>query len=99
MKISVFGLGYVGCVSAAGFAARGHTVVGVDVNPLKVRLIEAGQTPVLEAGLAESVAASVAEGRSPRRRRFRSSGQSGVPARGNLARGLREPAEDCDRRN
>src|SRR6266516_116213 len=63
MKISVFGLGYVGCVSAAGFAARGHTVVGVDVNPLKVRLIEDGQTPVLEAGLAESVAASVAQGR------------------------------------
>jgi GDP-mannose 6-dehydrogenase len=63
MKISVFGLGYVGCVSAAGFAARGHTVVGVDVNPLKVRLIEAGQTPVLEAGLAESVAASVSDGR------------------------------------
>ncbi len=63
MKISVFGLGYVGCVSAAGFAARGHTVVGVDVNALKVRLIEAGQTPVLEAGLGESVAASVRNGR------------------------------------
>ena len=63
MKISVFGLGYVGCVSAAAFADRGHTVVGVDINPLKVRLIDAGQTPVLEAGLAESVAASVADGR------------------------------------
>jgi GDP-mannose 6-dehydrogenase len=63
MRISVFGLGYVGCVSAAAFAARGHTVVGVDISPLKVRLIEGGQSPVLEAGLPESVAASVADGR------------------------------------
>jgi GDP-mannose 6-dehydrogenase len=36
MNVSVFGLGYVGSVSAACFAADGHTVVGVDVNPDKV---------------------------------------------------------------
>ncbi len=63
MKIAVFGLGYVGCVTAAALADRGHDVVGVDVNPTKVRLIEAGQTPVLEPGLADLVAKTVAEGR------------------------------------
>jgi len=63
VKIAVFGLGYVGCVSAAGFAVRGHIVVGVDTNPLKVRLIQAGESPVLESGLGELIAETVASGR------------------------------------
>ena len=45
MKVSVFGLGYVGSVSAASFAADGHTVVGVDVNPTKVAEPERGSQP------------------------------------------------------
>src|SRR6266511_6016629 len=63
VRIAVFGLGYVGCVSAACFAARGHDVVGVEINPLKRELINRGQSPVLEPGLAELIADAVAEGR------------------------------------
>ena len=48
MKVSVFGLGYVGSVSAASFAADGHTVVGVDVNPTKVQSLNEGRSPIVE---------------------------------------------------
>ncbi len=63
MKVAVFGLGYVGCVSAAGFASRGHDVVGIDLNSAKVGLVQDGKTPVLEPGLADLVAKSVVDGR------------------------------------
>jgi GDP-mannose 6-dehydrogenase len=55
MNVSVFGLGYVGCVSAAALAAEGHRVVGVDVNPDKVRSIAEGRSPIVEPGLDELV--------------------------------------------
>lgn len=62
MKISVFGLGYVGCVSAACLAASGHEVVGVDVNPLKVDLITRGQAPVVEERIGELTSEVVRSG-------------------------------------
>jgi GDP-mannose 6-dehydrogenase len=51
MKVSVFGLGYVGSVSAACFAADGHDIVGVDVNPVKVTSVNQGRSPIVEPGL------------------------------------------------
>jgi GDP-mannose 6-dehydrogenase len=53
MRVSVFGLGYVGSVSAANFAADGHDVVGVDVHAAKVNAINAGRSPIVEPGLDE----------------------------------------------
>jgi GDP-mannose 6-dehydrogenase len=53
VRVSVFGLGYVGSVSAAAFAADGHEVVGVDVNADKVAAINAGRSPIVEPGLDE----------------------------------------------
>lgn len=63
MKISVFGMGYVGSVAAACLADQHHEVVGVDVNPTKVNLINSGQTPVIEPGLGDLLRESVREGR------------------------------------
>ncbi len=57
-KISVFGLGYVGAVTAACLASKGHRVLGVDVNSAKVAMLEAGRSPVLEPGLGELTRAS-----------------------------------------
>src|SRR3954447_1677882 len=62
MKVSVFGLGYVGSVSAASFAADGHTVVGVDVNPDKVASLNEGRSPIVEKGLDELIRNGAADG-------------------------------------
>ena len=63
MKISVFGLGYVGTVSAACFAARGHRVIGVDVNRAKVELISSGQAPIVEPQVGGLISQAVSDGR------------------------------------
>src|ERR687887_2687638 len=63
MRVSVFGLGYVGTVSAASFAADGHQVTGVDVNPDKVAAVNAGRSPIVEPGLDELLARTVSNGR------------------------------------
>jgi GDP-mannose 6-dehydrogenase len=63
MKVAVFGLGYVGSVTAACLAANGHDVWGVDVDIAKVGPITEGHSPVVEPGLDELVAAGVTAGR------------------------------------
>ncbi len=55
-SVSIFGLGYVGSVTAACLAHKGHQVIGVDVNPAKVEMFETGRSPVVETGLDELAA-------------------------------------------
>jgi GDP-mannose 6-dehydrogenase len=62
MKVAVFGLGYVGTVTAAGLASRGHEVVGVDVELAKVAAIREGRSPVVEPDLEPLIAACVKAG-------------------------------------
>ena len=63
MKISIFGLGYIGSVTGAAFAAEGHDVIGVDANADKVALVNAGKSPVVEPGLDEMLGKAVANGK------------------------------------
>ncbi len=63
MKVSIFGLGYVGCVSAASFADDGHDVVGVDVVPDKVAAVNEGRSPIVEPGLGDLLQRGVQDGR------------------------------------
>src|SRR5215469_15050195 len=63
MKIAVFGLGYVGVVSAACLVRDGHEVLGVDPNVVKVSFLRQGKSPIVEPGLDELIAAAVAAGR------------------------------------
>jgi GDP-mannose 6-dehydrogenase len=62
-SISIFGLGYVGAVSAGCFAERGHAVVGVDVSDQKVATLAAGKSPILEKGLEELLSKHAKTGR------------------------------------
>jgi len=62
MKICVIGTGYVGLVGSAVFADWGNQVIGVDNNPDKIKMIEAGEMPIFEPGLKELVAKNVASG-------------------------------------
>lgn len=63
MKISVFGLGYVGAVSCGCLPELGHEVIGVDTNALKVNMINDGQSPVVEEGINELIAKAVGAGK------------------------------------
>jgi len=63
MRISIFGLGYVGTVSAGCLADDGHEVVGVDRLPTKVDLINRGQSPIVETDIGEIIAATAKAGR------------------------------------
>ena len=55
LSVSIFGLGYVGSVSAACFASMGHKVTGVDVSRAKVEMMDSGRTPIIEARMSEMV--------------------------------------------
>src|SRR5687768_10396488 len=63
MNIAIFGLGYVGCVSAAALADLGHCVIGVDVNRQKLDMIRDGRSPLIEPGLDALLSAAVSNGR------------------------------------
>jgi len=62
LRLSVFGLGYVGCVSAACLADAGNVVIGVDVNSTKVEIINAGKSPIVEDGVADLIGKVVSLG-------------------------------------
>lgn len=63
MRISIFGLGYVGAVCAGCLSARGHDVVGVDVSANKIDLINQGKSPIVEPGLEELLQQGLRTGR------------------------------------
>ena len=63
MRISIFGLGYVGAVCAGCLSARGHEVIGVDISQDKIDLINLGKSPIVEPGLGELLAQGIQTGR------------------------------------
>ncbi|MGV6818248.1 MAG: nucleotide sugar dehydrogenase [Thiotrichales bacterium] len=63
MKVSVFGLGYVGAVSAGCMAQDGHDVIGVDVEASKINLINEGKTPIIEKDIGEIIETAVKDGK------------------------------------
>ncbi len=74
MRINIYGLGYVGCVSAACLANNGFDVTGVDVDKLKVDTINKGRSPIVEPGLKEAIKKAVAS------KRLRASANGAGPA-------------------
>ncbi len=63
MRIAIFGLGYVGCVTGACLARMGHMVAGVDVSEIKVGMINQGRSPIVEKGMDSLVSRMVRAGR------------------------------------
>ncbi len=104
MYLSVFGIGYVGCVSAACFAKAGHNVTGVDISSAKVDIINLGKSPIVEKGLNELIGEVVAAGRlratSDSREAVRNSQVSmvcvGTPSNANGSLDLRYVTRVCE---
>jgi GDP-mannose 6-dehydrogenase len=63
LKVSIFGLGYVGTVCAGCLAKEGHEIIGVDPVRVKVQLVNAGKSPIIEADIEEIIADAVESGR------------------------------------
>lgn len=63
MRISIFGLGYVGAVSTACLARDGHTVIGVDIEPSKLEMLRAGISPIVEEGMQDLMQSAGRSGR------------------------------------
>ena len=63
MKVSIFGLGYVGAVSAGCLAEIGHHILGIDRDKFKVDYINQGKAPIIEDGLEDLIEKNVNKGR------------------------------------
>ncbi len=63
MRVSIFGLGYVGCVSAACLADEGNQIIGVEISGEKVNLVNAGKSPILEEGVEGILKRNVTKGK------------------------------------
>src|ERR1035438_4853395 len=63
MKVNIFGLGYVGCVTSACLASRGFEIIGVDPDVNKTSLINQSRSPLIEPGLEDLIKAGVLSGR------------------------------------
>lgn len=62
MRISILGMGYVGCVSAACLARDGHQVIGVDLSQAKLELLRSGKAPIVEEGIQELTRSAILDG-------------------------------------
>lgn len=104
MKISIFGLGYVGTVSAGCLAADGHEVIGVDPVLTKVELIGSGKSPIVEKDIGEIIAATVESGNLRATHDFRAAVEStdlsfvcvGTPSQSNGNLDLRYIRRICE---
>ena len=98
-RISIFGLGYVGAVSLACLARDGHQVIGVDIDPVKLELIRARRSPILEEGIQELMRrrGRIRSRDRDRRRLPGGARQRGVlHLRGHAIRGQWQPGPESD---